>query len=242
LGGEVEWTELYVVHSGSDHSPSSWQRKLERDLRILELELKESPNHPFVLFNLGMTYADAARFDGVESRFLEQLPELTRELCAERAVMYLKQSISASTPDESHLRKAYALLVSTLWHVSQYGPASEACAAGLRLYPNDKELLFRSAMLLHQFGRLPEAVVAYQKVLDEHEERHFSSVDSGLAGFKARHNLAVVFEDLGMLRDAETQWRQILSDEPRYAPARQGLSENLARQSQCAIPTNLVSV
>jgi GT2 family glycosyltransferase/2-polyprenyl-3-methyl-5-hydroxy-6-metoxy-1,4-benzoquinol methylase len=242
LGGEVEWTDLYVVHSGSDHSLSGWQRKLERDLRILELELKDSPDHPFVLFNLGMTYADAARFDGVEGPLLEQLPELTRDVCSKRAVTYLEQSIAASTPDESHLRKAYALLVSTLWHVNQYEPAWEACAAGLKLYPEDKELLFRSAMLHHQFGRLPEAVIAYQKVLDGHEERHFSSVDSGLAGFKARHNLAIVFEDLGMLRDAEAQWRQILSDEPRYAPARHGLSENLARQSQRAIPTNLVSV
>ena len=59
-GGEVAWTDIYVVHSGSDHSPEGFQRKLERDLRILNLEFQEHPDHPFVLFNLGMTYADAA--------------------------------------------------------------------------------------------------------------------------------------------------------------------------------------
>src|SRR5262249_34371929 len=57
--GEVAWTDIYVVHSGSDHSPAGWERKLDRDLRILHRELAESPDHPFVLFNLGMTYADA---------------------------------------------------------------------------------------------------------------------------------------------------------------------------------------
>ena len=31
-------------------------RKLERDLRLLYLELSERPEHPFTLFNLGMTY------------------------------------------------------------------------------------------------------------------------------------------------------------------------------------------
>ena len=33
-GGEVAWTDLYVVHSGSDQSPAAQERKLERDLRI----------------------------------------------------------------------------------------------------------------------------------------------------------------------------------------------------------------
>ena len=34
-GGEVAWTDLYVVHSGSDQSPAGQEKKLERDLRIL---------------------------------------------------------------------------------------------------------------------------------------------------------------------------------------------------------------
>ena len=33
--GEVGWTDIYVVHSGSDQSPAGQQRKLERDFRIL---------------------------------------------------------------------------------------------------------------------------------------------------------------------------------------------------------------
>ena len=91
IGGNVNWTDLYVVHSGSDQSPAAQARKLERDLRLLMLELAERPEHPFTLFNLGMTFVHANRFaDGVN---------------------YLRRSISRSHPGESHLRAAFGLLV-----------------------------------------------------------------------------------------------------------------------------------
>ena len=61
-GGEVAWTDLYVVHSGSDQSPAGQAKKLERDLRILNLELAERPEHPFTLFNFGMTHCHARGF------------------------------------------------------------------------------------------------------------------------------------------------------------------------------------
>ena len=61
LGGEVGWTDIFVTHSGSDHSPQGRARKQERDLRILKLELNEDPDHTFTLFNLGMTLLDMGR-------------------------------------------------------------------------------------------------------------------------------------------------------------------------------------
>ena len=91
LGGEVAWTDLYVVHSGSDQSPAAQGAEVRARPRILFLELAERPDHPFTLFNLGMTYTHAGRpGEGAE---------------------YLRRSISRSTPGESHLRKAYALLI-----------------------------------------------------------------------------------------------------------------------------------
>jgi hypothetical protein len=53
VGGEIGWTDLNVVHSGSDQSPAAQARKLERDLRLLMLELVERPEHPFTLLLAG---------------------------------------------------------------------------------------------------------------------------------------------------------------------------------------------
>src|SRR5262249_27868781 len=91
MGGTVAQTDIFVVHSGYDHSPEGQKRKLERDLRLLHLELGERPDHTFTLFNLGMTYADCGEY--------------------QRAIDFLQRSLKQAGPRDSHLRKVYALLV-----------------------------------------------------------------------------------------------------------------------------------
>lgn len=204
-GGDVEFTDIHVVHSGADCSPRTREKKLLRDLRILGGELSRYPNHPFVLFNLGMTYSD-----------VEQHAE---------AVTYLKKCISVSIPEESHLRKAYAMHVHSLTCLKRRSEAWESCLEGLQLYPQDKELLFRKAMLLHDFGRMVEAIETYQQILTEPQETHFASRDIGTHSYKAQHNLALIYEDMGEYFHAENEWKAILRDVPDYQPAQVALAK-----------------
>ncbi len=160
-------------------SPEAQERKRRRDLHLLHLELGEQPRHPFTLFNIGMTYADGGRF--------------------EEADEFLRRSIRHSAPDESHLRKAYALLVYAEMRQGRREEALATCRRGLDLFPQDVELRFREGVVLHELRRLEEAAQAYRNVLAVREGRHFTSIDRGLTGFKARQNLAVVYTDLGDL-------------------------------------------
>ena len=66
-------------------------------------------------------------------------------------------------------------------------------------------------------------------MLAEREERHFTSIDRGLSGFKARQNLAVVYSDMGDLAQAEREWRTVTQEVPRYRPGWRGLAEVLTR-------------
>jgi GT2 family glycosyltransferase/2-polyprenyl-3-methyl-5-hydroxy-6-metoxy-1,4-benzoquinol methylase len=209
-GGDVQFTDVFVVHSGSDHSEEGRARKLERDFRLLRLDLQERPDHPFVLFNLGMTHADCGQH--------------------EEAVRWLTRCLEVSRPEESHVRKAYALLISVLYQQQRFEHAWAVCQRGRSYYPDDKELLFRQAMLEHQLGRLSDAVRTYRAILAEPAQRHFASVDAGLAGYKARHNLALVFEDQANFQAAESEWRTILAERPEYLAARSGLIECLLHQ------------
>jgi FkbM family methyltransferase len=209
-GGEVAFTDLFVTHAGYDHSPQGQKKKLERDLRILHRELAERPDHPFTLFNLGMTYADAKDYD--------------------KALDFLWRSIEHSGPRDSHVRKAYALVAHCESTRGRPEAAWEACRKGLRLFPQDAELRFRRGVVLHELGRLREAVAAYEDLLEAGDERHFSSLDRGLTGFKARHNLAVVHGDLGELAAAEAQWRRVAEEQPGYHPGWRGLGDVLLRQ------------
>jgi GT2 family glycosyltransferase/tetratricopeptide (TPR) repeat protein/2-polyprenyl-3-methyl-5-hydroxy-6-metoxy-1,4-benzoquinol methylase len=211
-GGETAWTDIFVVHSGYDHSPEGQERKKQRDLHLLQLELKEQPNHPFTLFNLGMTHADIGEY--------------------EKAIDYLRRSIQWSGEGESHLRKAYALLVYCHMQTDRRDEAEQTCLQGLRLFPQDVELRFRQAILLHESGRLAEAVQVYRGVLEADGERHFSSVDRAMRGFKGRQNLALVYADMGDWPHAEEQWRQVIAEAPRYRQGWRGLGEVLLRQGK----------
>jgi GT2 family glycosyltransferase/2-polyprenyl-3-methyl-5-hydroxy-6-metoxy-1,4-benzoquinol methylase/tetratricopeptide (TPR) repeat protein len=211
-GGEVEFTDIFVLHSGSDQTAEGQAKKYERDFHLLELELKEKPDHPFALFNLGMTHADAAQHTD--------------------AILYLKRCLEVSSPAESQVRKAYALLVSSLAAVGRHEEAQDVCGTGRAQFPDDPELQFRTGMLDHHFGRLDDAASAYQSVLNSSCRRHFSSIDQGVGGYKARHNLAIVYEDMGRLADAEDQWRFITKEVPNYRPGWKGLGSVLVKQSK----------
>ena len=142
IDGAIQWTDIYVTHSGSDHSPEAKKCKQQRDLRLLEMELAEKPEHPFVLFNLGMTYADMCR--------------------PQQAVEYLKRCLGTSTAVESHVRKAYALLVGCLIAMEKDGDARPILGRGRELFPDDAELLFRQGILEQRAKNYTKAIESYR--------------------------------------------------------------------------------
>jgi glycosyltransferase involved in cell wall biosynthesis/Flp pilus assembly protein TadD len=211
LGGEVEFTDIFVVHSGADRTAAGRQRKLQRDLHILRLDLRDRPDHPFVLFNLGMTLADAGEHA--------------------QAVDALSRSLLVSPPQDSHVRKTYALAIASLMQLGHHAGAEEACLKGLALFPKDPEILFRQGMLAHQRGKLDQAERAYLAVLADRDGRHFASKDRAIVGFKARHNLAMVYMDMEQTNRAEQQWRLVVQESPGFAPAWRGLASTAMRMN-----------
>ena len=81
---------------------------------------------------------------------------------------------------------------------------------------DDAELLFHAGILQTHLGRLQEAATAYQRVLQLGRGHYFSSVDSGIFGFKAHHNLGNVLRDLGHLGAAMEQFELAIRSNPRY--------------------------
>lgn len=210
--GDVAFSDLFVIHAGSDQSENGKARKIERDLRILHAELEEQPEHPFVLFNLGMTYADIDEHD--------------------KAIDYLLQSINLSDPGQSQVRKAYALLVGSCMQANRIDEAWQACANGRALFPKDPELLFREGMIHHHLGRLHQAARAYLAALSNDDDRHFTSIDPDIVGNKARHNLARVYEDMEDYPKALQLWQQIVSEVPGYRLGWRGIGEIYLKQER----------
>jgi GT2 family glycosyltransferase len=191
-----------VLHSGYDTSPEGQARKAVRDERLLALDLEERPGHPFVLFNLGMT-----------AHYRSGHPE---------AVEWLRRSVEAAQPGESHVRKAYALMAVSL-RESEGPEAALACVdEGLAAVGQDPELLFHKGLLLARLGRLEEAREAYLAMpLDV--GGWFTSLDVGILSFKRSHNLGEVCLGLGRYLEARDWFLGALSENPAFAPSAEAL-------------------
>ncbi len=202
--GTVRWSDVVIQHTGYQ-DPALRQRKLQRDLRLLHLEAAEQPDHPFTLFNLGSVYQELGR---------------TAE-----ALACLRRSLERSAAGDSIVRKLYALIVQCHRRLGQHAEALAACQAGRAYYPEDAELLFLEGLVRRERQDYRGAEACLLRLLDTHEGQHFGSVDAGLRGYKARHNLAVLYLEQGRLVEAERQWQAALGERPDFGAAWLGLGD-----------------
>ncbi|MBL8796721.1 MAG: glycosyltransferase, partial [Planctomycetia bacterium] len=204
LGGQVCFADVVIQHTGYQ-DPALRGRKLERDLRLLGLEHAEQPDDPFTLFNLGSVYQEIGKVN--------------------EAIPLLRRSLERSQPGDSIVRKLYALIAQCHRQLGQRPEALAACQEGRRLYADDGELLFVEAQLRRELNDRAGAEGCLLQLLNGREGLHFASVATGLRGYKARYQLAVVYFEQGRHAEAEAQWRAVLAEQPSFTPAWVGLGD-----------------
>jgi len=123
------------------------------------------------------------------------------------------------------VRKLYALLSQCHRRLGQDDLALAACRKGREFYPDDVELLFQEGNVLRARGDRSGAKDCWTRLLRPRRAEHFASVDTGLFGYKTRHNLAQLDLDEGNLPGADANWRAALAEQPRFTPALLGLGE-----------------
>ena len=197
--GDIARSSALVLHSGYDTSPEGQARKRIRDAKLLQLDLRERPGHPFVLFNLGMTDHYGGEHAG--------------------AIGWLRQSIEAANPGDSHVRKAYALLALSLRQMGQAEESRAVLEAGLQSTPADPELHFHLAHLLTEQAQYAEAEAHYARVLEGDIAGHFSSVDVGILGYKSLHNLGGLAVLQSDYRKAKAWFGQAMQAAPHFLPS-----------------------
>ncbi len=194
----VRWTEVTVRHTGYT-DPALRQRKLQRDCKILEAELAERPDDPFVLFNLGSIAVERHDWPG--------------------ALGHLQRSLRGSAPTDSIVRKLFALIARCHQMLGDIPAALGACSEGLRIDPDDAELHFRKAVLHRKAGQPAEAEACWRRILTLKRPDQFCSVDQGIYGHLTLRNLAVLAEERGDRGESRRLWRMVLDACPDDAEA-----------------------
>jgi len=204
-GAKVHFSDVEIQHVGYI-DPEVHARKLQRNLRLLNMELAECPNDPFILFNLGGAYGELQR---------------PRE-----ALPMLVHSLQLSHPDDSIVRKLYSMIANCHRKLGQPAEALNVCQTGRQRYPDDEELLLLEGLARDQAGDISGAESAYRRLVDGGENsNHYRSVPDGLRGHLGRHNLALLLFKQKRYTEAEAQWRMALMAEPEFVPAKVGLGE-----------------
>ena len=185
----VRWTDVTVRHTGYT-DPALRERKLQRDSKILEAELAERPDDPFVLFNLGSIAVERQDW--------------------RTALGYLQRSLRGSGPKDSITRKLFALIARCHQMLGDLPAALDACAEGLGIDPDDAEIHFRKAVLHRKAGHPTEAEACWRRILTLKRPDQFCSVDQGIYGHLTMRNLALLAEERGDQDEALRLWRMVL--------------------------------
>jgi GT2 family glycosyltransferase len=189
----VRWTDVTVRHTGYVDKALR-ERKLERDTRLLLLELDEKPGHPFVCFNLGCIAIERRRWD--------------------EALEFFYKSLASSVPTDSIVRKIFAQIARAHQMKGNSQAALGACERGLAVYPEDAELWFRKGIVHRHRGESALAESCWRRILTLTRPDEFCSVDQGIYGHLTRRNLAVLAMERGDFGEAETLWREVLVECP----------------------------
>jgi GT2 family glycosyltransferase len=193
VGAPVRWSDVTVRHTGYA-DPALRGRKLERDVRILNQELADRPDDPFVLFNLGSIAVERGDWPA--------------------ALDHLGRSLAGSAPTDSITRKLFALIARCRQMLGDLPGAVAVCDEGLRTVGDDAELLFRRAVALRGLARNAEAEASWRRILTMRRPEEFASLDAGIFGHLPRRNLAVLAEERGDHAEAASQWRAVLAECP----------------------------
>jgi hypothetical protein len=203
-GIPVRWTDLTVRHLGYI-DPSLRARKLERDAGILHQELKDRPDDPFVLFNLGAIAIEWG--DGP------------------KALEYLRRSLSRSAASDSITRKLFVLIARAHQMTGDTGAALRSCAEGLSLDPQDAELWFRKGVLHRHRGESAQAEACWRRILGLRRPEQYCSVAPGIYGHLTLRNLAALAAERGDRAEAVRYWTEVLAGCPGDREAQSRLDE-----------------
>lgn len=205
---EVLNSDIYVVHANYDRSLLGQSKKRLRDFQLLEYDLRENPEHPFVLFNLAMTYLYA-----------------TKEY--EVAAHYILRCLKVSHWQDSIVRKAYAILTSARICQQEWHLALAANEEGRKYYPHDAELLFQAGQIYQQTNQYDQARSCLEELISSSDEPHYKSVDISLRSYRGKHELALLFRKMGDLSHCIYMLYAIVTEFTNYLPARYDLISTL---------------
>ncbi len=206
-GMENRLAKSALLHHGYVTEVVVSRDKIARNLRLLELAIKELPDEPNLLMNYGL---ELVRSDRV-SEGLDQYRAAFRALCAlpeEQVVPELRES----------------LLTQFVTHLTAAGRAAEIieiCQSAPALASGPTATLHFHRGLAHMDLKQPaEAAEQMRQCLAKRNQPALSPINKEILKAGPHHCLALCLSVLKQTAEAEKAFRAALADDPHSRPAR----------------------
>lgn len=222
---------LVIMHDGYLPSTIATGDKPRRNLKLLQKQLVEQPDHPFHLYNLGVTYCQLGQLEKATEAFAQSLQ---------------------STPLEANYRptlvRDYAKVLSVL---ERYDEAHGLLAAERQRYWGYADLHLLFGETLEQQGLEERAYQVYAEAVEHHTDdgtqENITKIESqrtsdkgheaqsepayvteqGSATYKPYTAMGRLAQKKGFLQEAAQLYRLALAQMPTYSPAWRGLADVL---------------
>lgn len=209
-GGCIRSTDIVIHHHGYV-DPEVLKRKLERNMRLLQLEASERPLDPVTQFNLGWALANLGRRD--------------------EAIVALNLSGIGVGEGMLH-RKREGLLARCYYRTGLRTEAMQVVRSARGLYPDDIELLYTDAQLRTGFGDLPGAEACVREVIAAGRESTADCMDCSVFGSAGFYLLGLVCALQAKHAEAEEAAREATLLDPSLLAAWVVLADALAEQGK----------
>lgn len=200
-GVQVGQTNIIVHHDG--YIPSVWDAKgkSSRNLAILQEEVKESPNDPFILYNLGCEYA---RLGQLQS-----------------AISVYSQALGYMREENGYEARLYKLLGLCYLETSQWEEGLSVIKRGIGKFPDYPDLYYVRGLLFEKGGFLLKASADFLRCLemDGQGSSRAYVLEDGVTSFRAFSCLGMIYMKQGKRREALTAYLRTLQDRPDHPEA-----------------------
>lgn len=188
---------LVFEHLGYEGELTVRKEKTQRNIRLLEIECRQRPGDPYLLYQLGKSYYMEEEYNKACEYFEQVLCiELNQKL---EYVEDLVESYGYSLLNTEQYEKALQL-----WNLYEE-------------FNSSTDFVFLMGLILMNNGKFREAIGEFEKAAG----RPDSKVE-GVNGYLALYNIAVIYECLGYREKAFLYYRKCGD----YQPAKQKLQED----------------
>lgn len=227
---------LVIMHDGYMPSTIATGHKPLRNLKLLQKQLAEQPDHPFHLYNLGVTYCQLGQVEKAIEAFAQSL-----------------QSTPLEAPYRPTLVRDYAKVLIML---ERYDEAHGLLAAERQRYWGYVDLHLLFGETLQQQGLEERAYQVYAEVVEHHTDdetqENITKIESqstsdkghgvrsepayvteqGSATYKPYTAMGRLAQKKGFLQEAAQLYKLALAKMPTYKPAWRGLADVLQQSGE----------